>query len=449
MTGLYTDFFHFPQFNYILPPWVVLAGAGVALASAFGGTIAAIHGVVRLRAAEALRPPAPAEFRPLLLERLGYARVFTPSQRMILRNLERKPVRAAITGLGIAGSVAILLAGTFWTDAVEYFMDVQFNQVQRAGVIVGFAEPVSRSVRRDLERLPGVKIAETTRAIPVRLRAGHLSYRTVITGLADDAGLQRILNAELREAKPIAGGVLLTTRLADRLRVVPGDVVLAELLEGKRLKLEVRVAGTVREMAGMNAYMRLEELNRLAREGDVVSGAGLLVDRAQEPALLKRLKEMPAAAIVIVNRTLLDTFRATSARNIVFFTTILTAFAAIIAVGVVYNNARIQLAERAWELASLRVLGFTRGEVSVLLLGELALEIAVAIPLGFLAGYGLCALLIALMMHQEVIEFPLVIFPPTYLYAGAVVAGAGVASALIVRDRIDNLDLVAVLKTRE
>jgi putative ABC transport system permease protein len=145
----------------------------------------------------------------------------------------------------------------------------------------------------------------------------------------------------------------------------------------------------------------------------------------------------------------LDTFREQSARNILFFTSILTAFAATIAVGVVYNNARIQLAERAWELASLRVLGLTRGEVSVLLLGELALEIAVAIPLGFFAGYWLCAFIISLMAHTEVIEIPLVILPDTYLYAGAAVVAAGVASALIVRNRIDNLDMVAVLKTRE
>jgi putative ABC transport system permease protein len=157
---------------------------------------------------------------------------------------------------------------------------------------------------------------------------------------------------------------------------------------------------------------------------------------------------MPAAAVVIVNRSLLETFRETSGRNILFFTTVLSVFAATIAVGVVYNNARIQLAERAWELASLRVLGFTRGEVSVLLLGELALEIALAIPLGFLAGYGLAALLLVLM-RVEMIEFPLIIFPGTYVYAGAVVLAAGAVSALVVRNRIDNLDLVAVLKTRE
>lgn len=448
MTGLYTDFFHFPEFHYRLEPWLLLASAGAALAAAFGGALAAIRGVVRLRAAEALRPPAPAEFRPLMIERLGYAGLLTPSQRMIMRNLERKPLRAVTTAAGIAGSVAILIAGTFWSDAIEWFMDVQFNMVQRAQVNVGFAEPVSRAVRWELERLPGVKQAEVTRAIPVRLRAGHRSYRTAIQGLADDATLLRILDAELREAKPAPGGVLLTTRLAERLGVAPGDEVAAELLEGKRIKAPLRVSGTVRELAGMNAWMRLEDLNRLAREGAMVSGAGLLVDRAQEAALLERLKQMPAAAVVIVNRTLVDTFRETSAKNVLFFTAILSAFAATIAVGVVYNSARIQLAERAWELASLRVLGFTRGEVSVLLLAELALEIAAAIPLGFAAGYGLAALLLALMPH-EMIEFPLVISRPTYLYAGVVVVAAGVVSALIVRNRIDNLDMVGVLKTRE
>jgi putative ABC transport system permease protein len=448
MTGLYTDVFHFPRFHYRMEPWLVLSGAGAALLAAFGGALAAIRGVVRLHAAEALRPPAPAAFRPLMVERLGYGALLTPSQRMIMRNLERKPVRAAITVAGIAGSVAILIAGTFWGDAIEWFMDVQFNRVQRSQVNVGFAEPVSRDALWELARLPGVKQVEVMRSIPVRLRAGHRSYRTALNGVADGSQLQRILDSELREARPLPGGVLLTTRLADRLGVAPGDAVYAELLEGERIKASLRVSGTVRELAGMNAWMRLEDLNRFARESALVSSAGLLVDRADEARLLERLKQVPAAAVVIVNRTLVDTFRETSARNVLFFTAVLSAFAATIAVGVVYNNARIQLAERAWELASLRVLGFTRAEVSVLLLGELALEIAAAIPLGFLAGFWLAALLLALMPH-EMIEFPLIIAPQTYLFAGAVVAAAGVVSALIVRNRIDNLDLVGVLKTRE
>jgi putative ABC transport system permease protein len=449
LTGLYTDFFHFPRFHFRLEPWIALTAASAALAAAFGGTLAAIRGVVRLRAAEALRPPSPAEFRPLLVERLGYARVFTPSQRMILRNLERKPGRATLTVAGIAGSVAILISGTFWVDSIDYFVDVQFNHALRANVNVGFAEPVADTARLELERLPGVLRAEASRAIPARLVAGHRSYRTAVTGLPDDGTLQRAVDIQRAEAAPPPGGILLTGRLAHRLGVEPGDTIVAELLEGKRVTAQLRVSGTVRELAGMNAYMRLDELNRLAREGPVVSIGSLRVDESSEPALLERLKEIPAAAVVIVNRTLLDTFRETTARNVLFFTSVLTAFAATIAVGVVYNNARIQLAERSWELASLRVVGLTRGEVSVLLLGELALEIVAAIPIGFVAGYWLSALIVAMMQHGEVIEFPLVIRPDTYLYAAAVVAAAGVASALIVRNRIDNLDLVAVLKTRE
>ena len=448
MTGLLSDFFHFPSFEFRVLPGVALAGTGIALVAAYGGAIAATRGVLSMRAAEGLRPPAPAQFKPLLIERLGYARLATPGQRMILRNIERKPLRAAFTVIGVAGSVAILITAAFWYDSLDYFMDVQFNKVQRANVFVGFPEPVDRGAIGDLARLPGVERAEGRRSIPVLLRAGHRSYRTALTGVGDDPQLQRVLDMELREHWPAPGGVLLTTRLAKRLDVRPGDLLEAELLEGRRVKAPLRVSGTVHEMAGMNAYMRIDDLNRLARDGPLVSSVGLLVERSREPALLERLKEIPAAAVVIVTRTLLETFRATTARNTLFFTGILTAFAATIVIGVVYNNARIQLAERAWELASLRVLGMTRGEVSLLLLGELGLEIAVAIPLGFVLGYWLAAMIVS-MIIPETFEFPLVIWPRTYLFAGAVTVAAGLASALVVRNRIDNLDLVGVLKTRE
>jgi putative ABC transport system permease protein len=448
LTGLYTEAFHFPRFAWILSPWIVACSALAALAAAFGGTLAAIRGVVRLRAAEAMRAPAPAAFRPLLLERLGYARLLTSSQRMVMRNLERRPVRAATTVAGIAASLAILIGGTFWGDALDFFVDLQFNKASRAQVSVGFVEAVPEAVLFDLRRLPGVAMAEASRTIPARLRAGHRTWLTALTGLAPDAHLQRIVDMDLRGHALPASGLTLTTRLAQRLGVAPGDLVTAELLDGTRTVATLRVAGTVREVAGMNAYLPLDELNRLAHEGALVNGAQLLVDRADEAALVERLARMPAAAVVIVTRTLLETFRRVSARNVLFFTAVLTAFAGVIAVGVVYNNARIQLAERAWELASLRVLGFTRAEVSALLLGELAVEIAVALPLGLLAGYGLAALLIWLMPH-DTIELPLRIYSRTYLYAAAIVAAAGAASALVVRNRIDRLDLVGVLKTRE
>ena len=449
MTQMYTRFFHFPEFNFIIPPWVVVAGTVIALVAAVAGTLAAIRGVVRLRPAEALRPPAPAQFRPLLVERLGYAELLTPSQRMVMRNLERKPLRALVTVAGIAGAAAVMLAGIFWGDALDHFVDVTFNRANRGGVQVGFVQPVVRAVRFDLERLPGVRQVEVTRASPVLLKAGHRSYRAVINGIGDDAKLMRAVDGHvLAVVPPSPDGIVLTSRLAERLGLRPGDVVHAELLEGTRASADLRVAGLVREIAGMNGWMRLDDLNGLASDGDVVSGAQLLVDPAEEAQLLAALKDVPAAAVVVVSRSLLETFRATTARNILFFTSVMAGFAATIAAGVVYNNARIQLSERAWELASLRVLGFTRREVSVLLLGELALEIAVAVPVGLLAGFGLVTLLLALMPH-EVIELPRVVYPTSYLLSAAVIAVAGAASALVVCERVNRLDLVAVLKTRE
>ncbi len=459
MTALYADFFHFPEFHYVLSAWVVGAGSAVAMAAAFGGTLAAIRGVIRLRAAEALRPAAPALFRPLLLERLGGARLLrllTPGQRMILRNLERQWLRATLAVAGIAGAIAIVIAGTFWRDAVGYFIDVQFHAAQPGDVQLGFVEPVSGSAQYEVARLPGVQEAELARTIGARIRAGHRSYQTVVTGLADGARLQRIVGrgagGELHEATPIPGALLLTARLARRLGVAPGDTVWVELMDGQRIgsvnARALTVGAVIDELAGMNVWMRMSELNALAGEGPLASSAALRVDAAAEPELLQRLKEMPGVATVIIKRTLLDTFRKTTARNLLFFTAILTAFAATIAAGVVYNNARIQLAERAWELASLRVLGFTRGEVSVLLLGELAIEIAAAVPIGCLFGFGLASLMVSLM-HGENFEIPAVILPATYLYAAATAIAAGIISGLLVRHRIDHLDLVAVLKTRE
>ena len=208
------------------------------------------------------------------------------------------------------------------------------------------------------------------------------------------------------------------------------------------------VTGTVGEMMGMGAYIERRTLNRLLQEGDIVNQLVIAVDRGHEPELLNQLKGLPRIAVAFSKSVMQRNVQEVTARNVLVFSAILTVFATIIAVGVVYNNARIALAERAWELASLRVLGFTRGEVSAFLLGELALEIALAIPLGMLGGYWLASGIVQLIKNDEFF-FPMVIHPPTYAYAVVTVVIAGIVSALIVRRRIDTLDLVGVLKTRE
>jgi putative ABC transport system permease protein len=384
----------------------------------------------------------------MLLERLGLVHWLSAQARMIIRTLERRLLRTALTAFGIACSVAILVAGTFWRDALEYLIAVQFHTLERAHVTLVLTDPVNDRARSEVAHLPGVLRTEAVRAVPVRLRAGHHTYRTTVTGLPAQAELRRLLDAALREVPLPPDGLLLTDRLAQRLHIGAGDTVTLESLEGTRVTREIRVVGVVHELIGLSAYMDLEGLHRLMGEGRAISAIAVTLDASQEPDFYRRLKEMPKIATVSIKAVTLKTFQQTSARNVLFFTTIVTALAAAMTVGVVYNSARIALAERGWELASLRVIGFTRHEVSVLLLGELAIEIAAAIPLGWWLGYLLSVALVTLT-HVEEFAIPAVIEPRTYTYAAVTTVMAGAVSALIVRHRIDHLDLVAVLKTRE
>lgn len=448
MTTIYAGFFHFPHPHYRLRPAILVIGAGISLAAAVLGAVGAVRRVVRLAPAEAMRPPAPPRYRRMLVERLGMGHWLSPATRMVIRTLERRPWRVLLTTIGIAAAVAVVITGMFWQDAVEYLMTVQFYAADRGDISVAFTEPLSHAVTYDMARLPGVRKVEAERSVPVRLRAGHRSYRTAVLGLGREAELRRLLD---REAQPVAlptEGLLLSSRLATRLRVQVGDRVRVETLEGKRLQREVQVTGLSDDLVGLSGYMEIGALNRLMGEGDLVSGVALTVEADRQQVLFRQLKALPKVATVTIKASALAMFRETSAQSVLFFTAIFTVFAWAIAVGVVYNAARIALAERAWELASLRVMGFTRAEVSTLLLSELAVPIVLAIPLGLPLGW-LAAWGLVRATHTEMFQIPLIILPRTYAYAAVAILLAGVVSALIVRHRIDHLDLVAVLKTRE
>jgi len=447
-TGLYAEFFHFPSFEHRIAPWLLVVSIGITVATAVLGTLNAILATVRLAPAEAMRPPAPGRYRRTLVERIGITRI-GPSLRMILRNMERRPWRTTLSIGGVAAAVAIVVMGNFFRDAIDYIVDSQFNVAMRSDVILWMTEAADDSARHEVARLPGVTAAESGRDVAVRFVNGHLSERGQIRGHTRRAELTRIVDVNNREGSRLEGdGLVMTDRLADKLGLRIGDLVRVEVLEGRQRTLAVPLTTTVREMMGLNAFMERRALNRLLEEGDQSTWYALGVERGREPELLEATKQLPRIVGAFSKATLLRNMQEVSARNIRIMSTILTAFATVIAVGVVYNNARIALAERTWELASLRVLGFTRAEVSGLLLGEMAIGIAIALPIGMALGYWLVEL-ISMLLKSDQFYFPVVIRPPTYAWAGIAVLVSGVASALVVRRRIDQLDMVAALKTRE
>ncbi len=343
---------------------------------------------------------------------------------------------------------AIMMVGSSFNDAVDHLIWVQYGLAERDDLAVAFTEPSSGRALFELAALPGVERVEGYRSVPVRMRFGHRTYRTEIRGVSPGGELFRVLDATLRPVRLPSHGLVLTDYLADLLGVRPGQELTVEVLEAGRPVRQMPVVGLVSQYLGVSGYMNLDALNRLLGQGDAVSGAWLAVDRSAQAEVHGRLEERPRVAGTVIKRNAVKGYMESMERQVLVMAFFNTLLAGAIAFGVVYNSARIALAERGRELASLRVLGYTRGEISYILLGELALLTLMAIPLGFVIGRGLCALLYR-GLQTDLYRIPLVLTPGTLALAATVVLASAAVSALVVRRRLDRLDLVKVLKSKE
>lgn len=449
VAAMYTRFFRFPSFGFHLDPRVVLGAAGISLSGAGLATFNAVRRAMALPPAEAMRPEPPAVYGTSWLDSRRLFQRASPAVRMVVRQIARRPLRSGLTCLGIALAVAVLILGSFMVDALDYVIDSEFTVAQRQDMMLTFAEPtVSRTIA-DVRHLPGVLFVEPFRALPVRLRSQNHSRRMALLGLSPDARLFRIVDRD-RNAIPVPRhGIVISANLAQALHVSVGDWLTVEVLEAKRPVVRLQIEALVSDFQGESAYADLSVVNRLMQEGNVVSGVFLMVDSAQIVSLYRQLKETPRVASVSLKGAALTSIRQTIAANILRMRAFNVGFACVIAFGVVYNSARIALAERDRDLATLRVIGFRRGEASGILLGELALLTVAAIPFGLFLGYVLADLVIRIAYDTELFRIPLVIDRWTYAFAATTTLLAAVCSGLIVTRRIGQLDLVAVLKSRE
>ncbi len=445
---LYGQYFDFPDLHYQLSPRLLLLAAVACIIGAVSGALLAAKKAIDLPPAEAMRPEAPARFKPGFIEQLGLSRSLPSSARMIIRNFERKPLQALLSSWGVAMSIAILTIGMFMFDGINYLMELQFQSIQREDLTVTFDEIVDNSVRYDLEKLTGVSHVETFRISAARFRFGHREEEVGIQGMEPQSRLRRIVNADGKILPVPTEGVVLSDLLARRLRVTAGDKVRVEMLEGNRRAAQVAVSGVVEDFLGVSAYMSKEALGYLTREANAVSGAYLLVDNDKLNALSRELKEAPLIAGVASPALTLAEFEELMSESILIAVLFLLGFAGIIAVGVIYNGARISLSERGRELASLRVMGFHRREVATLLLGEQALITIMAIPLGWLIGYWL-SYAVAITLETDLYRIPFVVEQRTYMISAAVILLSAFVSGLIVKKRLDRIQIVDVLKTRE
>ena len=448
LAELYVRYFRFPVFYFRLSPLTVFAAGGLSAVAAVLGAWSAVQKAVRLPPAEAMKPEAPLSFRPTIVERWGLQRWFSPLARMVVRYIEREPVRSVLTSTGIALAIAVLILGSFIEDSVNYVMDFQFNLAQRQDVTVGFVDPLSSATIHEVRRFPAVVDVQPFRSVPARLRAGNHVRRIAILGLPEVRRLFRVVDARENELDLPEEGLVLSSMAARVLGVHVGDLVTVEVLEGKRAVRPATVSGLVDDFGEPAAYMNLNTLRRFLREGEQISGVFLTADSAELPALEQQLKRTPKVASVGRRAASLATFRRLFAEHLLRMRAFDIIFACIMVFGVVYNSARVSLSERSRDLATLRVMGFTRGEIFSILVGELSILVIASIPVGLVLGYYLSAFAIW-ALETETQRFPLVINRSTYGFAVLVVACATMLSAAAVRRKLNQLDLVAVLKAKE
>ncbi len=447
-TRMYAEVYRFPVQQGSLTGTIVWGSLLISIGSAVIGTWRSIAAVISLPPADAMRPATPSNFSTSWVERIGLRWLLPQIIRMLLRQIQRQPIKSLSTVFGMAMALAIMILGSFSLDAIRYLIWFQFDYAQRQDITVVFNQVTEHDVISELKSLPGVSEVQTFRAIPMTVRHQHASRKISVMALGDEAPLYRLVNIKEQIVPTPPEGLVLSDKLAKILGADLGDHVQLTALEGTRRSAEIEVVRIITEYGGLNAYVSPQVLARWSHLPRTCSGAHLRIDSATTTEVYHRLKNMPQVASVNLKGAAMRSFEESFAANILTMRLFNIIFTVIIAFGVVYNHARISFAEQSRDLATLRVLGFTNGEVTSILLGELAILTVAALLPGCLIGWGLAAMLVW-GMDTELYRIPMVIEPATYWFAMFVVVVAAFLSGLVMLRKIWALDMVSVLKARE
>lgn len=449
LAGIYTDFFNFPLLVYKPVPAVYVISAAVTVVAASFGAVSAVRASLALTPAEAMRPQPPADYQNhrFTTSLISWDRIDQAS-RLILRHLSRWPRRALITVLGIALAMGIRVAAQQNYDAISFMLWAEFDVKSRYDLSVDFVDPKPIKAIRALERINGVLAVEPVRVVQAKLHNGHRVERRAIIGHMSAGTLDRVLDDQVRPLEIPETGLVLSDRLANQLEIQVGDTVTLEITEGHRPTISMPVSTVISAFIGTPAYTEIRVLNRALSEPRLASGAYLSVDDNQMISVLARLKEMPALRTVTIKEAARDAFREKMDEFLGVMTIFNTLFASLIAIGVVYNSARVSFSERSRELATLKVLGFGNLEICYVLLGEFAILTMLALPLGAIIGWGL-AKFITSALTSDLFRIPMAIEPPTYGIAALTITGAAIFSGLLLAVKVSRLDMVSTSKTRE
>ena len=448
MADLYLDFFRFPSMQVGISVELIIQGLIIAGGAALLGTWRGVARTMWLPPAQAMQPPTPTRFRSGALEDLGWFKKLSQPSRILIRHLNRHRFKASFSVLGIALSGALLLVGSYQFGATDELLDVQFQLIEKADLRVVFTESRPQSSLVELKQLPGVLHAEGFRSVPIRLIHGHQRYRTSLLGTDAKPMLHSLLDDQQTTQTLPEEGLVISDYLASLLGLQVGDMVRIEVLEGAQQALEIPLVATVADWVGVSGNMERQALNRWLGEGPTLNGAWLMIDESRREALFDALWERPAIAGIGVVHLAETQIRDFIRESILVMMAVLLLLAGGIAFGVIYNNARLAFAERARELATLRVLGFSKREVASILMGEMTFLTLVSIPVGWCVGW-VMAKSLSQVYSMELMRIPFIVGKEAYALSASGVLIASLISMALIAPRLYRLDMVMALKTVE
>ncbi len=448
MAGFYQQYYKFPFLVFQIQPGAFVAGFLVSILAASLGSLWVLRQVFKLTPAVAMRPAAAPDYSGT--GRFGdwLKAIFDQPSRMVLRRLQRQPLKALLAITGIAFGMALSAGMASIMASFNYIQDAAFSRIDRSDASLSFIHPLAETSLLEVQHIEGIFQVEAFRSVPVILRKDQQQYRGEVFGLSPDAQLYRALDNQLRPVPLPPQGIVLSSALARILNAQLGDHIDIAVREGRRPVLNVPVAGIADSLLGSPAYMRLETLNRYLYEPGRVSGAYLTLDALHAEAIYRQIKNMPSVIGMALKSETMAAFERVVNQGAGAMRFIMAAIAAVITFGIIYNSARIAFAERERDLASLRVIGFTRGETSFVLLGELALITLAALPIGILLGY-FFATAIAEGFSTDIYQIPPLYDARSVGTAGASVVIASLVSGWLVKRDIDRIDMVSALKSKE
>lgn len=448
MSATYESYFRFPALHFSVSPAAAFIGLVAGVLPGVVGAAASIHTAFKMAPAEAMRPLAPPAFHASLIEKLNLQKLLSPTGRMAFRNLLQKPSRLGLVILSLSAALAIVVAAGSWSDMIDYLLKTQFQRLQREDLSISLIRPRPLSALQELSRIPGVIAVEGFRSAPVRIKYLNHKRELQLMGWPEKTAMRELLDRNLRSISLPASGILLSRFFEKSWGMKRGDLIQLEPLEGTNRLYTVPVAGFTDEPVGISANMRIQELWKLMGEDPDYNVAALKADPRKLNELYVRLKGSPEVAAVNLKNALYKGFNESFGRVIRTATVVLMIASLLIALGIIYNSVRVSFSERAWELASLRVLGFERLEVARVLLLEVGTQVFLSLLPGCVLGLWLTHLSMRLI-HTETFAFPVVVEPATYARGLLAVLLAFGASSLIVYRMMGRLNPAEALKARE